>query len=109
MKLIIAVLQEEDVILTIASLTEQGFRVTRLSTTGGFLKVGNTTLIIGVPESQVEDVMHILEKTCQQRKQPVPFLSPGDDVFGGISGITEVVVGGAVGFILDVETYKRFV
>ena len=48
MKLLIAIVQDADVNFLMDALTDNGYRVTRLSTTGGFLKKGNTTLLIGV-------------------------------------------------------------
>jgi uncharacterized protein YaaQ len=50
MKLIIAIVHDDDAMELISSLTESGFSVTKLATTGGFLKAGNTTLLIGIEE-----------------------------------------------------------
>ena len=48
MKMVIAIVQNEDAYFLIEALMENEFSVTKLATTGGFLKVGNTTLLIGV-------------------------------------------------------------
>ena len=49
MKLIIAIVQDEDATKLVSSLMNEGYGVTKLATTGGFLRAGNTTLMIGVP------------------------------------------------------------
>ena len=48
MKLIIAIIQDEDASEVISHLNEAKFQVTRLSTKGGFLRAGNTTIMTGV-------------------------------------------------------------
>ena len=60
MKLVVATVQDQDADGAIQSLTKQGFRITRIGTTGGFLGQGNTTLLIGVEDSAVETVVNTL-------------------------------------------------
>ena len=48
MKLVVAIVQDQDVYNLNADLTEAGFRITKLASTGGFLKTGNSTLLIGL-------------------------------------------------------------
>ena len=67
MKLIIAVVNDEDAVDVIDLLTEKGYRVSKLATTGGFLKSGNTTLMIGVAAEKVDIVLGILEEICKTR------------------------------------------
>lgn len=90
MKLIVAIVQDQDTPTLIDELTEKEYRVTKLASTGGFLKSGNTTLLIGMEEHEMEDVMNILEKTCKSREA-----KPG------------VNVGGATIFVLDIDEFKR--
>lgn len=107
MKLIVAIVQDQDIPILIQELTKKSYRVTKLSSTGGFLKAGNTTLLIGVDESKVEDIMHIIEKNCKKREIPTSLLTvsmPGDTY---IPYPLEVKVGGATVFILEVEDYIR--
>ena len=52
MKLLIAVVQDEDSGKVISGLLSEGFSATKLATTGGFLRSGNTTLFIGVEEDR---------------------------------------------------------
>lgn len=60
MKLIITIVQDQEASRLLDSLTKQGLKATKLASTGGFLKQGNTTLMIGVDDNQVEKVMEII-------------------------------------------------
>lgn len=108
MKLLITVVQDDDAQKLITSLMKEGFGVTKLATTGGFLKAGNTTLLIGVDEEKLDDVTAIIERVCKSRKQVATSPSP----VAGASGMyvpypVEVTVGGATVFILDVEQFLK--
>ncbi len=65
MKLIIAIVQDEDASRLINSLMSDGYRVTKLATTGGFLRSGNTTLLVGVEDDKLKNAMSIIEKVCE--------------------------------------------
>lgn len=107
MKLIIAIVQDQDVPSLVDDLTEREFRVTKLASTGGFLKSGNTTLLMGVEEEAVREVLKIIEDNCKTREITTSLLTvsmPGDTY---IPYPLEVKVGGATIFILDVEKYVR--
>ena len=71
MKLVLAIVQDDDAIDLIEELTDKNYRVTKLATTGGFLKSGNTTLMIGVEEKVVKDVVKVIEDVCKKRKEMV--------------------------------------
>lgn len=107
MKLIVAIVQDQDAPSLIEDLTEREFRVTKLSSTGGFLKAGNTTLLIGVEDAEVDSVIQIIEKNCKTREITTSLLTvtmPGDTY---IPYPLEVKVGGATLFILDVEQHIK--
>ena len=85
-----------------------GFGVTKLATTGGFLRAGNTTLLVGVDDERFQTAMDIIEKVCKSRKQIAP--SPSSMV--GMPGSytpypIEVVVGGATIFVLSVDQFIK--
>jgi uncharacterized protein YaaQ len=108
MKLIIAIVQDDDALDLIDVLTDSGYRVTKLATTGGFLKAGNTTLMIGVEEDKVDNVLSVIEDECKTRKQVVTSPSP----VAGSTGVyvpypVEVEVGGATIFVVDVDKFIR--
>ena len=109
MKLIIAIVQDEDASRLVSSLMAEGYSVTKLATTGGFLRSGNTTLLIGVDNDKLDSAMAIVEKVCKSRKQVATAPSP----ISGTTGVyvpypIEVMVGGATIFILDVENFVKF-
>ena len=108
MKLVLAIVQDDDALDLIEELNDKGFRVTKLATTGGFLKSGNTTLMIGVEIDKVDIVINIFEEVCKRRKQVVS-TQPG---LSGESGMympfpLEVEVGGATVFVIDVDKFVK--
>ncbi|NLW23471.1 MAG: hypothetical protein GXY88_09540 [Tissierellia bacterium] len=107
MKLIIAIVQDQDVPGLLDDLTEHEYRVTKLASTGGFLKAGNTTLLIGVEDEEVEDVIGIVEDNCKTREITTSLLTvsmPGDAY---MPYPLEVKVGGATLFVIDVEKHIK--
>jgi len=108
MKLIYAVVHSDDGRRVMDELNNKGFSVTKLYSTGGFLKAGNTTLITGVEEDKVDEVISIIEKKSRSRKEIVNPSMPNNGV-GGImlSYPIEVTVGGATIFVVDVERFEK--
>ena len=106
MKLIIAIVNSEDASAVLSELTGQGFSVTKLATSGGFLRAGNVTMMIGVEEEQVQKALSVIEEFSSQRKQQVPVNSTyiGDSM---ITVPVEVTAGGATVFVLDVEQFYK--
>jgi uncharacterized protein YaaQ len=62
MKLIIAIIRDEDSESVSTALVMAGYRVTRIASTGGFLRRGSTTLMIGVEDDQVEGVIQVVRE-----------------------------------------------
>jgi uncharacterized protein YaaQ len=107
MKLIIAIVQDQDAPSLIEELMEKDFRVTKLASTGGFLKAGNTTLLSGVEDEKVDEALKIIEENCKTRDITTSLLTvtmPGDTY---MPYPLEVRVGGATVFIVEVEKYMR--
>ncbi|MCK9443374.1 MAG: cyclic-di-AMP receptor [Tissierellaceae bacterium] len=107
MKLIICIVQDQDAGSLIDDLTEKDYRVTKLSSTGGFLKSGNTTLLMGVDDDKVEPAIGIIEDNCKTREITTSLLTvamPGDTY---MPFPLEVKVGGATVFVLDVEKHIK--
>jgi uncharacterized protein YaaQ len=107
-KLVVAIVHSEDAGLLVDALLEREFRATRLHSSGGFLKQTNATIIVGVDEDQVEDVLGIVRATCTSRTQVVnpmpPIMEPGEFF---MPYPLEVEVGGATVFVLPVERFER--
>jgi len=66
MKLIIAIVRDIDDSAVINQLISNNYRVTRMASTGGFLRRGNVTLLIGVDADQVDKVIDLIKNTCRQ-------------------------------------------
>jgi len=90
MKLLVTIVQDQDVPALIEVLMENDFRATKLASTGGFLRAGNTTLLIGVEDQRLDELLNLIKQTCKGTKQ-------GD----------AVSVGGATVFSVDVERFER--
>jgi dTMP kinase len=108
MKLVIAIVNDEDANKLLDRLTENRHRVTKLATTGGFLKAGNTTFLIGTEDDKVDQVMGIIKEKCETRKQVATSPAP----VSGTTGVyvphpIEVNVGGATVFVVDVEKHFK--
>ena len=88
------------------ALTEERFQVTKLATTGGFLKAGNTTLLTGVEDEKVSKVIDIISKYSSKRSQVMAGALPMD-MDAQIIPPIEVTVGGATIFVLDVDRYEK--
>ena len=69
MKLIICIVQNDDARRLIKALTKRGISVTRMSTTGGFLHGGNTTLMIGVEEDNLQQALDVIKEKSSLRKE----------------------------------------
>lgn len=104
MKLVISVVSNRDTNALLEELMKREYRATKLASTGGFLKEGNTTLLIGVEAEQVDEVIEIIGSVCRSRKQLVTPISPlPGPAESFVPYPVEVTVGGATIFILDVE------
>lgn len=108
MKLMIAIVQDEDASRLTDNLMEEGFSITKLATTGGFLRAGNTTLLIGVEDEKLQAAMTVIEKTCKQRKQMVSTTPAVAGMPGAYTVFPiEVSVGGATIFVLSVDQFVK--
>jgi uncharacterized protein YaaQ len=63
MKMIIAIIRDNDNDPVSQGLISSGFRVTRIASTGGFLRRGSTTLIIGVSDEKVDEAIQVIKET----------------------------------------------
>ena len=105
MKLIIAIVHSDDAQAVITEISREGFSATKLSTSGGFMRAGNTTLLIGVEENQVDTVIELIGKKAHSHKQIVTSAAKGE---GAVPSMPfEVKVGGATVFVLDVDKFIK--
>ncbi|ART74586.1 cyclic-di-AMP receptor [Sutcliffiella horikoshii] len=109
MKMIMAVIQDKDSNRLMNALVEHNFRATKLASTGGFLKSGNTTFMIGTEDVRVQKALDIIKDNCQHRQQLVAPVSPmGGNADSYVPYPVEVEVGGATVFVLPIEHFHQF-
>ncbi len=105
MKLIMSIVSTDDAGKLIEALNKKEFSVTRLATTGGFLRAGNTTLIIGVENERLEEALKIIKDECSTRSQ---IITTTQGPIGNVLPFPiEIEVGGATVFVLDVERFEK--
>ena len=111
MKLILSIVQDVDADNLIEEIMGKGYRVTVMSSTGGFLKSGNTTMFSGVKDKDVSDYLEIVRNNCKTREVTRTFQAAGmpGQVYTGLMSVPiQVKVGGATVFVLNLEDFKSF-
>lgn len=108
MKLIMAIVQDIDADPAMETLTKAGHRVTRIASTGGFFRMGNTTLLIGSEDEQVSPIIDVLRQVCKERTRVMPVNFDPSEAILSAGAYTEVPVGGATILVFNVERFERF-
>jgi uncharacterized protein YaaQ len=106
MKLILAIVSNDDAPAVSTALTKNNFYITRLATTGGFLRAGNTTIIVGTEDDKVEKVIELIGSEAKRRTEIVPSTA-SYDIGRYASFPVEVQIGGATIFVLDVDQFMK--
>jgi uncharacterized protein YaaQ len=105
MKMILAVVQADDAAKVTQALIEGGHRVTRIATEGGWLRRENSTMLLGVDDDQVNEVLNILQNTARRRTS---YISVPREVPGALNAqVIDVEIGGATVFVLNVERFEH--
>ncbi len=108
MKLLIAIVNNDDSAVVSSALTREGFTVTKLSTTGGFLMVGNTTFLIGAEDDKAAKAKEIIKEYSRKRTSVTSTTSGFGTGLREDDFASEVPVGGAIVFTLDVEDVDKY-
>ena len=107
MKLVIGIVNNDDAGELLNEITKASFQATKLSTSGGFLKHGNVTVLVGVEDEKTDEVIGIFKECCSRRTQMVstapPFL--GEGFINAVP--VEITIGGATLFVVDVEQFIK--
>lgn len=110
MHLVILIIDKKDSNRLMDELNINNIRSTKISSTGGFLNSGNTTLFIGIEEEEIPKILDIVKTTCSKRESQeyVYYPSSYDSyITGSNNGFIEIEIGGAVAFIIKVEQFFR--
>lgn len=109
MKLVMVIVQSDDARGLLDQLIRRGYSSTVISTTGGFLREGNSTIIIGAEDERVDEIMRLVRESSRTRRHHVnplpPIMEPGELY---LPTPVEVAVGGATVFVLNVERFEKF-
>lgn len=108
MKLIFAIVNNDDSQSVQTAVTENGFQVTKLASSGGFLKAGNTTFMMAVDDSRVDDLIEVIRKHSRKRKQlmtPVTAYDAAASSYGAFP--VEVSIGGATIIITNIDRFEK--
>lgn len=109
MKMVLAIVQDKDANRLANKLIDANIRATKLSSSGGFLKTGNSTFIIGIDDEKVEKVLNIIKEVSHVRKSYISSPITLDfSLEGQMVYPMEVEIGGATVFVLPVEGFFRF-
>jgi uncharacterized protein YaaQ len=108
LKLVVVIASDADADRLMKALIAQGYPATKISSTGGFLHRGNATILSGVEEGEVEQVLAMVRSECHARTefvpvQTLPFFGEGTTLAEPV----EVRVGGAIVFVLNVERFEK--
>ncbi len=112
MKLIIAIAHERDKHKLGDALLQNGLTFTKLGSTGGFLRQGNVTVLIGVEDDDVARVLGVIKDACASSEGYVNLPS---EMVGSVPALAafaphpvRIEAGGAVAFVLQVDSFERF-
>ena len=109
MKLVVTVIHDRDKHKIAEALVRSNFKFTKLASTGGFLREGNVTFLIGIEESRLDELIGVIKDSCKSRDQYANFIPPDAGPVGVfMPSPVKIVVGGAILFVLDVEQFERF-
>ncbi len=110
MKLIYAIVRNDNEDDVTSALSKNGFSITKLNTTGGFLRKGNVTLMIGTEDDRLEKAIDIIKEECGTRQKinvDMPFIS-GASMVSYAAMPMQIEVGGATIFVTDVVRFEKF-
>jgi uncharacterized protein YaaQ len=107
MKLIIAIVQDYDTDRLLQAVSGAGIGATRIASTGGFLRTGNTTVLMGLDDHRVPECLDLIRGACQARVQRPPEELVADLLEWNPAAVAEVTIGGAVVFVTNVSRFER--
>jgi uncharacterized protein YaaQ len=107
MKLVYAIVNNDDNYAVSKGLQRRGIRATKLASTGGFLSAGNTTFMICCEDSEVDTVIEACKEHSRRRKQFVPSSAIMEQTGADSAYPVEVTIGGATIFVTDIERFEQ--
>lgn len=107
MKFVLAIVQDYDTDRLLRAAIGVGLSATRLASTGGFLRTGNTTVFLGVDDDRVAECLGVIRQSCKTRVDVQ--IDPGSPEFSDwfAAGVHDVTIGGAIVFIVAIDRFER--
>jgi uncharacterized protein YaaQ len=106
-KLCVIIASTTDADQLMHELVSHEMQATKVASSGGFLRRGNATILTGVPDDRVDELIAIVRHECRARREIMPLDTLPFDPSGGLGMPIEVRVGGAIVFVLDVTRFER--
>ena len=107
MKMVTAIVNKQDSSFVCDALRSEGIAVTKMASTGGFLRSGNVTLLIGVDDCDLNRALEVVRTHCSTRTMDMPVVSDAPAMKLGLPRTAKVTVGGATVFVTDVEHFEK--
>ena len=110
MKLMYIIVRQDNEADVVDALIKENFRITKLATSGGFLRRGNTTLFSCVENNDVEKAINIIKNECGERQKisvDMPVNLPSTAI-NYTTLPTTIEIGGATIIVTDVERFEKF-
>lgn len=107
MKLVYAIVNNDDNYAVSKGLLKKGIRATKLASTGGFLSAGNTTFMICCRDCEVDTVIETCREHSRRRKQYVPSSAIMENAGAEQAYPVEITIGGATIFVTDIERFEQ--
>jgi uncharacterized protein YaaQ len=107
MKFVITIIQAYDTDKLLRAIVANGLHATKISSVGGFLRMGNATILMAVHDDEVANALRLIKTTCQSRVEVKiePALTEYMEWFP--AGVHDVTVGGAVVFVVPISRMVR--
>ena len=106
MKLVLAIVSNDDGPAVLSEATRAGFSATKLTSSGGFLRAGNVTVMFGIEDGRLQELLDLLRNFCSKRTQITAPAAHYGDLFGANTPV-EITAGGATVFVIDVEQFLK--
>lgn len=106
MKLVYAIVNDDDTYAVSKGLQKRGIRATKLASTGSFLSRGSTTFMICCQDEEVDTVIEVCRAHSKKRRQFVPTSSISETAVGDSTPV-EVTIGGATIFVTDIQRFEQ--
>jgi uncharacterized protein YaaQ len=108
MKLVIAVIQAYDSDRLLQAVTSAGLGATKIVSTGGFLRMGNATILMAVEATRVAECVDLIRANCEPRAEVSYDPAEHEFIEWFPIGVHDVTVGGAVVFVMPIDRFERF-